>query len=98
MSEEKREKPTWPKVYTLLEPIEFAGETITEVKIRKPTGKDMRVVPTDPKTLDPLISFAARMAGLSSAEMDLLDARDVMGILDLVNDFLGGSLPAGSEP
>jgi len=87
----------WPRKYTLTEPIDVAGERITELSFRQPRGKDVRRIPGELKELDPLCDLASRLCGLSKPQFDALVAKDALAIVEMLQDFLGLSPKDGSE-
>ena len=83
------------KVVYLVEPINHGGEEITELKIRKPRGKDFKKLPIDIKLCGDILDWAARLAEVPPSVFDLLSAEDVMQVMEVVGDFLPNALATG---
>jgi hypothetical protein len=76
-------------VYPLKYPVELAGETITEVIIRRIKGKHLRALgDANNPSMDDILSLAAKVMGESSVLLDEMDAEDVMEVCDLVGKRL----------
>jgi hypothetical protein len=90
----KVRKPIEP--YTLLEPVKvtYKGpngereETITEVKLRRPKGKDLRIMDRHEGNIAKGMAMVARLSGLDDHVIDELDGEDLMVLLDRVAGFL----------
>lgn len=80
-------------VFTLSEPVTFGSETINELRLRAPRGRDVRRFKQDPTTGD-FLSIAAELAGYPDAVVDKMTARDA---LDLVAQLAPFFAPA-EEP
>lgn len=84
------------KLITLLEPIAFGSETITELKITRPKGKHLRSMPMDPNVGD-FLDLAGKLTGYPPSVMDELDAEDVTQVAEAVEAFLDGGQKTGSS-
>jgi hypothetical protein len=87
-----------PKIITLLEPIEANGETVKQLIIESPRGKDMRKLPVGNITLGMLLDLASACSGIPPSSMDQLCAADAMVVGDAVGDFLGGGRGVNPPP
>ena len=76
------------KTIYLVEPINIGGNEITELKIRKPKGKDFKRLPIEIKTMGDIMDWAARLADEPPSTFDELSGEDVMQIMEVVSDFL----------
>ena len=82
-------KPTSGFTYTLLYPIDFEGEHITEIDYRRPKGRDVRAafrVRNDGGEMytSLLVAICEQPAGL----FDALDATDYVALIDICDGFL----------
>lgn len=82
-----------PVTYKLRNPIAWGEETITELVIQRPKGKQMRSVPSDIKAanLDVWLSMASQLAAQPPSVIDELDAEDAMEVVAIVAGFIGSS-------
>lgn len=81
----------------LLCPIQIGSESIEEITIRPPTGKDLRKLRMDPGyELDTFLMLASRLSGQTDAAIDRLAGDDLQTVLETVSDFLGGALSRSS--
>lgn len=69
-------------------PIEFAGSSISELKVRRPKGKDMRWLPEGQAGVDKMFPFFALLAGVEEGVLDEMDAADLMKLGEIVTGFL----------
>lgn len=69
-------------------PIEFAGSSISELKVRRPKGRDMRFLPEGQAGVDKMFPFFALLAGVEEGVLDEMDAADLTRLGTLVTDFL----------
>lgn len=90
------ETPAGSEVVQLQYPIEYSGETLERVTLRRPTGKEMRRLPSDTTPGD-LMVMAAACSGLSDVAFDRMDALDITRILDVVAAFLGAGQGTGAK-
>jgi hypothetical protein len=89
--------------HTLLEPvtIRFKGpagereETITEVQLRRPKGKDIRAMDRAEGDIGKTMALLARVSGLEPSVLDEMDGADVVALLELVAGFLPNGQPTG---
>lgn len=86
-----------PIVYTLKHPVEThfrpkGGEerieTLTEVTMRRPKARDLRVMDRYPGKVAQALALIQTLSGLNPAQVDELDAEDVTGLSEIVGDFL----------
>jgi len=89
------EAPKIVKTITLKHPFNVGSEQITEIKFRRPKGKDLRLLPPEPATSD-ILDLAARIGGVPPSTIDEMDAEDVMEIVGVVQDFLPNSQKTGA--
>lgn len=85
-----------PVVYELKHPLEQTfqakgaeprTETIHEVTLRRPKGKDLRVMDRHPGKMAQSLALIAALSGLTTAQVDELDAEDITGLGEIVGDF-----------
>jgi hypothetical protein len=86
-----------PVIVTLRTPIAFGQETITELKIRPMSGKDMRGLP-DGNRHDTMLALAARLSGRSPAVIDQLTGMDLMDVIRACGAFFEASPENGTGP
>lgn len=72
---------------TLESPVEFNDELISEVVLRRATGKDLRAMKGQNSVADSL-TLASRLSGLMPVVFDLMDAADVQAVLEEVGNLL----------
>lgn len=85
-----------PIVVTLEYPIEFQNEEITEIKLRRATGKDLKMLPGNPTTGD-TIKLAARLSGHLPVVFDLMDGADITAVLSEVGNLLQSGQGTGGK-
>lgn len=73
-------------------PIEFAGSSISELKVRRPKGRDMSFLPEGQAGVHKMWPFFALLAGVEEGVLDEMDAADLTKLGELVTGFL--SAPA----
>ena len=81
---------------TLSEPVEFGEETVEEITLRRPKGKDLRKLPSE-MDVGAMMDFAGRLSGREPSFMDLLDIDDVLKITEEVEGFLDSGRKTGSK-
>jgi hypothetical protein len=84
-------------VYKLEFPIEYGSETITHLTLRRPRGKDLRLIREGgmAETLD----LIARLAGQTKPVVDELDADDVEEVSKIIKGFTrSGQATGGEQP
>lgn len=93
-------QPDGSFVLQLEQPIRLGTGTPTErLSFRPAKGKDLRTVPSELKTLDPLFVLASRLCGRPLAELDDLCAADAAKVMEIVGFFMAGSTgEIGSSP
>jgi hypothetical protein len=75
---------------TLKHPVEFGGEKIEKLVLRRPTARDFRPLKSMEFPFAMMLDFAASLANLPAAALDNLDVDDVPHVLEAVGGFLGG--------
>jgi hypothetical protein len=83
------------KPYTLKHPVTVGSETITELKFRRPQAGDLRSFPLQNQAGGDLLNVAGKMCGQPQPVMDKLDVEDVLGITEVVVNFLPTGLLTG---
>jgi len=101
MTEQENTPENISKVKTvtieLSEPIEWGKDnTITELKLRRPKGKDLKNLSSEP-TMGELLSVAQRCAGVPKTVMDDLDGADAMEVVEVIGDFLDSGQKTGRK-
>ena len=89
--------------HTLVHPLSvtFKGpdgereETITEVIVRRPKGKDLRVADQYPGEVAQSLALMARLTGLDPKQVDELDAEDIAAIGAIIESFTPPGLRTG---
>lgn len=73
------------KTFTLAEPVEdFDGEMVTQIKLRKLRGKDLRKAGAAVNDMELSLQLLESMAGVSTQVVDEMDGADLMPILDYI--------------
>lgn len=75
---------------TLTHPIEFGGEKIEKLVLRRPTARDFRPLKGVEFPFAMMLDFAAELSNLPAAALDNLDVDDMPRVLEAVGGFLGG--------
>lgn len=69
-------------------PVEFADDEITEIKLRRATGKDLKLAMKGQNNVQDSIALAVRLSGQLPAVFDIMDASDLTAVLDEVGNLL----------
>lgn len=80
---------------TLSQPIEWGGESIAVLRLRRPKAKDFRTLKNMELPFSMMLDFAAELSDLPSAAIDLLDVDDVPKLVAVISGFLGTSQGTG---
>lgn len=85
-----------PKIVTLIldYPFEIAGEQVKKFEIKRPTGKDISNLGTEPKIGD-LIDIGLQCAGHPPSVAGLMDATDAIKLTEIVGNFLADGQKTG---
>lgn len=82
----------------LAHPIKFGEETITELRFREVTGKDMRSIKGGADAGAAIIMhLAGKCAGVPTQVIDQLRGADLRDVMTLIGGFMSGSLDAGNK-
>lgn len=65
-------------------PIEFAGDEITFIELRRATGKDLKLSMKGKNNMEDALALASRLSGQIPAVFDLMDMADLTAVLDEV--------------
>lgn len=88
---EKHEKQTAPRkkevVVKLVEPITFGSETVSEVVLKSPRGKHLKLLPPNPALKD-ILNMASKVSGVSGAVIDEMCSTDVIAIAEAMGELL----------
>jgi len=79
------------KVITLVRPVEHAGGTISEIRLRAPTIAEYRRAMQGPSPIEQTIGLVSVVSGIGR---DALEKMDVDAVLE-ANDFLMGFIDRG---
>lgn len=71
----------------LSRPYQWAGETVTEIVVKQPNGKQLRALPAEPRLHD-LLELASKCSGTSSKFIDEMDAPDAIELGKSVGELL----------
>ncbi|WP_027710196.1 phage tail assembly protein [Zooshikella ganghwensis] len=75
------------ELITLDYPINVNGEVITEIKLRRPTVKDMKNIDKQGGTeLEQAIAMMANLSGLSQQAIEHIDGADFTKISEVIAD------------
>jgi hypothetical protein len=76
--------------YTLLKPVDFGDERITEVSFYEPIGKDIRTMPMGIPSMDEVMKLCVMISTIpSNGVLDRFSRADVQGVLKVTMGFLG---------
>lgn len=84
-----------PLTLTLRGPDGERQETRTELQLRRPRAKDMRVLDSASGDVGAAIAMTAQLSGLSILEADELDAEDLQSLQEIIDGFLGSGPKTG---
>lgn len=76
-------------------PVEFADEEITEIKLRRATGKDLKLAMKGSNAVQDSIALAVRLSGQMPAVFDIMDASDLTAVLSEVGNLLQSGQKTG---
>jgi len=76
-------------------PVEFAEEEITQIKLRRATGKDLKASMKGVNPVADSIALAVRLSGQLPAVFDIMDASDLTAVLDEVGNLLKSGQKTG---
>lgn len=76
---------------------DIRDESITEIKLRRPTGKEMKLIDLYPgRRIHMLHAMIASLSGLDEDVVDRCDAEDLLVLYELVGGFLDDGLMTGA--
>jgi len=79
--------------YKLQFPVEYGDNLITELKIRRPQGKHLRGLKLNAlDDVEVALDLLGSLSGQPPQAIDLLEAPDVMGALEVLGAFLSQTL------
>lgn len=81
----------------LAHPLEFGGEEIRELRIRRPKAKDLKGLNLENLTGDVVIELLARLTELPAKVIEDLDWEDLGPAMEVVEGFFGASRPAAGK-
>jgi hypothetical protein len=83
------------RTLTLKHPFQFGSDRmVTELTFGRLKGKHLRKLGATP-TMSDLLELASKSAGEPLPLFDEMDAEDVMAVVEIIGDFLGGFRLAG---
>lgn len=91
-----------PVIYPLKHPVQLTAgdgtvtERITELRLSRLKGRDMRVIDGAKGQGAVLMTLLGRSAALPPSTVDELDAEDAADAGVIVMGFIGGALPTGA--
>lgn len=89
----------YPNTYTLLKPVKFGSETVTEIRYKEPTGKHVRKVKIGPNAnslvMGDYMDVFAAVADVPAPVIDLLSPADCVEIIGLVESFFTSGQATG---
>lgn len=94
-------RPDRFKTLPLQYPVEFGDTLISELKFRRPRGKELRRLNLgmlDNPDFDFLMNLGADLSAQDPKVFDLMEAEDVISSIELVTDFLHAINPASTRP
>ncbi|HEX4455705.1 MAG TPA: phage tail assembly protein [Kofleriaceae bacterium] len=86
-------------VITLKRPIDFAGERITSLELRRGRLGDLKGIGMgDIPPIDQLLLIVSRMCGKPVAALELIDVEDSGSVLEAALSFFARCLGGGKTP
>ncbi|HXG47685.1 MAG TPA: phage tail assembly protein [Methylomirabilota bacterium] len=85
------------KVFKLKEPLQANGETITELKLKKPKAKALRAFDRAQGDIAGSFELISDLAGIPPSAVDELDVEDIAEIMAWVSGFFPKSLLGGKR-
>ncbi len=76
-------------------PVEFADEEISEIKLRRANGKDLKAAMKGTNPVADSIALAVRLSGQLPAVFDIMDAADLTEVLSQVGNLLQSGQKTG---
>ena len=76
-------------------PVKLGEQEICFLNLRRPLGKDFRLLKQADGPFAMILSFAAHLADVPEAVIDRLEAEDVSTVVEVVGGFLGKSPATG---
>jgi len=73
--------------YTLVHPVMFGSEEITELEVTKPTPKILKKYDMSNLTMGEQIKLASDCTGKPSPLIEILDLIDYMGVVNILTDW-----------
>ena len=81
---------------TLAYPIQAHGEEVSEITLRRPLVRDLKVLDEAKGDVARTAALIGALAGLTPKEVDALDAGDFTRLGQAVADFLPTAQPTGA--
>lgn len=76
--------------YELRKPVEHAGQTYTELKLREPTAGDLKAVAAEGEGVGLMLALMFRITAVPPPALEQLSARDFMRAQRYLEGFLIG--------
>lgn len=84
-----------PLKMTLAGPEGEHEEITTELTVRRPVAKDLRIIDGHAGEVAKILAMIARLTGLAMVEVDNLSIADVSGLTNIIEGFMEPGLPTG---
>lgn len=85
-----------PVKYKLQFPIDYLGNLVTEVELKRPKGKHIKNLDGKNPMADTL-TLASKISGMPPAFFDEMDACDVTRVSEIISTFLSNGLEIGNS-
>jgi len=83
--------------YKLMEPFDGVDGSITEIRIKRPTVKDLKRMDGENGAIGKTLSLLTALTGIAEALIENgMDGADFMVLDGILSDFLGVGRPTGS--
>lgn len=76
------------KTVKLTVPVTLKGVEFSELKVPIPRGKDLRLLPMDPKKPSDFFPLLCSCLGITEEDIDQLAANDILMMVGAVSNFL----------
>lgn len=77
-------------------PFQFGDREVTTLNFQRLKAKHLRKLGARP-TMNDLLELASKSCGEAPPLLDELDAEDTMAVVEIIGDFLGGTLQTGES-
>ena len=84
-------------IHKLRYPVRFGSDTVSELEVRRPKGKDLRFAMGQKNDADGAFSLFARLTGQTPSFFDEMDGEDIQEVTKIIEGFLGNTRKTGGN-